>query len=325
VLIAYKYSDYLFGDTVPYIKWWPAMVNVPIPTGGDTVSYQTNILQLGSVEANRITLDGTSGNLTAGRIASRGDGSGGTIRCAPAGNTGESSIAFYRNGNGTVSSAAGDQWVIGQGSYGAGDRGFGIGCNNTGLCLRISGEEGRTRTIVLQSPHIEVIPVSDGGDAVLRFFRNTNRTYPVAGDLWLLSGTTTGDRNFSIRYNDATTSWDAMKFDPTGIVRIPGSLQVGGYEAGMKPWVSCYISSAGVIGYNCGQKPVNTVTKLGEGSYEVDWGTAHPLDVNYVPIMNLSSNVGFIYHSNQYNNKLVVITTNTGGGFADRAFYLLIT
>ena len=44
-----------------YIKWWPAMVNAPIPADGDTVSYQTNILQLGSMGASRITLDGTSG------------------------------------------------------------------------------------------------------------------------------------------------------------------------------------------------------------------------------------------------------------------------
>ena len=70
VLIAAKYSDWNFGDTVHYIKWWPAMVNVPIPAGGDTVSYQTNILKLGSVEAKRITFDGTSGNSREDRFQS---------------------------------------------------------------------------------------------------------------------------------------------------------------------------------------------------------------------------------------------------------------
>ena len=84
-----------------------------------------------------LILNGGTSELTAGRIASRGDGSGGTIRCAPAGDTGECSIAFYRNGNGAIG-ATGDQWVMGQGSWGSGDRGFGLGCNNTGLCLSIS-------------------------------------------------------------------------------------------------------------------------------------------------------------------------------------------
>jgi hypothetical protein len=52
------------------------------------------------------------------------------------GDAGESSIGFYRNGGGTIG-AAGDQWVMGQGSWGSGDRGFAIGANGIGLCLLI--------------------------------------------------------------------------------------------------------------------------------------------------------------------------------------------
>ena len=126
MLIAYKYSDYLFGDTVPYIKWWPAMINAPIPAGGDTASYQTKILQLGSVEATSITLDGTSGNLTAGRIVSRVDGSYGNVRFVPTGDTGQSAVGFFRNGGGT-SDVPGDFWGVGQGVWTAGDRALELG------------------------------------------------------------------------------------------------------------------------------------------------------------------------------------------------------
>ena len=81
------------------------------------------VLQLGQ----GLRMNGSTSELTAGRIVSRADGSVGTIRCSPAGEWGKSSIAFYRNSNG-LAPAAGDRWVMGQG-IGVLDRGFGIETN----------------------------------------------------------------------------------------------------------------------------------------------------------------------------------------------------
>ena len=78
----------------------------------ETDAPQTNVLQLGSTGASRITLGGTSGNLTAGRIVSRVDGSYGNIRCVPpAGSTGQSAVGFFRNGGGTIG-VPGDFWGV---------------------------------------------------------------------------------------------------------------------------------------------------------------------------------------------------------------------
>ena len=154
---------------------------------------------------------------------------------------------------------------------------------------------------------------------------------PAAGDLWTvtLSALQNGTRLFCIGYNIATGfNPTALSIDATGVVRIPGSLQVGGYAAGVKPFVSCCVSSAGGIPYNCGQLTARP-ERNDEGRYTVRWDNAHPFGTNYVPILNIDGQigfaVGFINHSDQNNNSLVVVTKSTQGVFADMGFYLLIT
>jgi hypothetical protein len=329
VFIAMRFPNSNGGDTVPYIKWWPAMVNVPIPTGDDTVSYQTNILQLGSAEATRITLDGSSGNLTAGRITSRADGSAGTIRCSPpVGNTGESTIGFYRNGGGTIG-AAGDQWLVGQGSWGVGDRGFGIGCNTTGVCLGISSA-GR---VTANAGILDIVPKTIGGGTFINLYWKSDRNTSQSGDMWYIGlGAAADDYTGQFRIGANAISGEgggvALVISDDRLVTIPGALRVGGYAAGMKPFLSCCVNSAGGLSYNCGQQIARPV-RNDEGRYTVGWDDAHPFGTNYVPMLNIDGQtgfaVGFINHSDQNNKSLVVVTKDVQGLFADRGFYLLIT
>ena len=82
------------------------------------------------------------------------------------------------------------------------------------------------------------------------------------------------------------------------------------------------------MSYNCGQQTARA-ERNAEGRYTVRWDIAHPFGVNYVPILNISGQegfvVGFINHSDQNSNSLVVVTKNIQGAYADIGFYLLIT
>jgi hypothetical protein len=83
----------------------------------------------------------TTGTATATQVVARGSGIGGTVRAAPATNGNESSIGFYRNSD-QSGSAAGDQWVLGQGSWGVGAGNFSIGTLARGSCLTINATTG---------------------------------------------------------------------------------------------------------------------------------------------------------------------------------------
>jgi hypothetical protein len=76
-----------------------------------------------------------------GQVVARGSGIAGTIRAAPATNGGESSIGFYRNSD-QSGNAAGDQWVLDQGSWGVGAGNFSIGTLARGQCLTIDATTG---------------------------------------------------------------------------------------------------------------------------------------------------------------------------------------
>ena len=146
-------------------------------------------------------------------------------------------------------------------------------------------------------------------------------TTPTAGDRWSIALTSSryAGRSLCIGCNTTTGFVDNLLK-----IAASGSLQVGGYEAGMKPWVSCCINGEGGVSYNCGQKTV-TASRNDEGRYTVNWGTSHPLGTNYVPILKIENSIGFIYHSDQDANKLVVIIKDTTNFYMDWGFYLLIT
>jgi hypothetical protein len=68
---------------------------------------------------------------------------GGTLRVAPLTNSGESSIGFYRNAD-QSGSAAGDRWVLGQGSWGVGAGNFSIGTLTRDSCISIDAQGATT-------------------------------------------------------------------------------------------------------------------------------------------------------------------------------------
>ena len=114
-----------------------------------------------------------------------------------------------------------------------------------------------------------------------------------------------------------------------GSFASPAPCRSGGYTAGMKPVLSCHVSGGGgAVSYNCGQQTARA-RRDDEGRYTVLWDDAHPFGTNYVPMLNIDGQsgfaVGFINHSDQNNNSLVVVTKSTQGVFADMGFYLLIT
>ena len=65
---------------------------------------------------------------------------------------------------------------------------------------------------------------------------------------------------------------------------IPKSLRVGGYTAGVRPFVSCAVpGGTGGVYWSRGQNAANC-TRRSTGEYTVTWGTvAHPDGAQYVP------------------------------------------
>ena len=79
--------------------------------------------------------------MTATQVVARGAGAGGTVRAAPTGTGGESSIGFFRNPD-QSGGAAGDQWVMGQNSWTVGAGNFSIGTPARASCLTINATTG---------------------------------------------------------------------------------------------------------------------------------------------------------------------------------------
>jgi hypothetical protein len=235
-------------------------------------------------------MNGGTSELTAGRIVSRAEGGGGTIRCSPAGETGESSIGFYRNGGGTIGTTPGNQWVIGQGSWNVGDRSFAIGANGLGSCLKINDQSGTVHmTYGLSSSDVQMVPLIND-NARIRFWRNSDKSEPINGDMWSCGLVGYGEqRSFTISHNNRSgsggTILDRIVLDPTGVVRITGSLQVGDVNVLTTPWVSCRVtwdgSSSLTVSNSVG---VHTpgVSRPEINQYKLSF-PSHPSGAVYVP------------------------------------------
>jgi hypothetical protein len=269
------------------------------------------VLQLGQ----GLRMDGTSGDLTAGRIVSRAEGGGGTIRCSPAGETGESSIGFYRNGGGTIGTIPGNQWVIGQGSWNVGDRSFAIGANGLGSCLKINDENGTVHmTYGLSSSDVQMVPLIND-NARIRFWRNSDKSEPINGDMWSCGLVGYGEqRSFTISHNNRSgsggTILDRIVLDPTGVVRIPGSLQVGDVNVLTTPWVSCRITfdlfNNLSVSNHRGRHIPDRFKEDGAGRYRLEF-PAHPSGANYVPQVSLHETTAQISTYSQAANQIKVL------------------
>ena len=169
---------------------------------------------------------------------------------------------------------------------------------------------------------------------MINLYWKSDRNTSNSGDMWYIGlGAIADDYAGQFRIGANAISGEgggvALVISDDRLVTIPGALRVGGYAAGMKPFLSCHVSGGGgTVSYNCGQQTARS-ERIGEGRYKVMWDDAHPFGVNYVPILNVNGQVGFavgfINHSAQNNNSLVVETKNIQGAYADIGFYLLIT
>ena len=119
---------------------------------------------------------------------------------------------------------------MGQG-IGVLDRRFGIETNGAGTCVSINPTSGKVDMPKgASSVSLELVPGPHSAPFINLYKRNDMET-PAAGDLWTvtLSALQNGTRLFCINYNiPPGFNPTALSIDATGVVRIPGSLQVGG-------------------------------------------------------------------------------------------------
>ena len=106
-------------------------------------------------------------------------------------------------------------------------------------------------------------------------------------------------------------------------VNIPTALRVGGYTAGMRPFVSCAVKLDGTRYWTRGQQTATTV-RNGLGDYTVSWGTAHPDGVEHVPQYCLINFWGFIFSGTRTATSIQIKVTDSVGGGLDRDFFFTL-
>ena len=147
----------------------------------------------------------------------------------------------------------------------------------------------------------------------------------MAGDFWAAGHNAygPGDRHFGIGCH---MSGLRMSISPTGIVGIPGSLRVGNYAAGMRPFVSCAVpGGTGGVHWSRGQNAANC-TRRSKGEYTVTWGAVeHPDGAQYVPQYCLLNAFGSICGGARTSTSMEIRTASDGvGTIADRDFWFTL-
>jgi hypothetical protein len=297
-----------------------------------------------------VTIPGTlaSGEATiTGRLTVRAPGDYGTIRCYPSAADGEASIGFYRNSNGTVP-FAGDFWAVGHNAYGPGDRSFGIGCQTRGLCLSIAptGAVGIPGSLSVTGAATvggltttDDVVINEGATTAVRYGRimSTDQYHAIIlrGDVnyaapnYTVNGgqdaTTFVQFGGNYRFRQVTNAVNTLLLEITPtFVSIPGSLRVGGYEAGIRPFVSCAIPAAGGIYWNRGQN-VAQCNRTGTGLYTVTWTKPHPDGAEFVPQYCLLNGWGTVRSANRTSTSIELLTAQDSvGTLADRDIWFTL-
>ena len=110
-------------------------------------------------------------------------------------------------------------------------------------------------------------------------------------------------------------------------VNSNGTLQVGGYTAGIRPFVSCAVSAAGTLYWSRGQTTARverTINGYAWGDYTVKWDVDHPDGADYVPQFCALNNWAFIQSGARTARSIQIKATDGSGGVLDRDFCLTI-
>ena len=122
------------------------------------------------------------------------------------------------------------------------------------------------------------------------------------------------------RFRQVTNLVNSMLFEITPTrVNIPTSLRVGGYTAGIRPFVSCAVpGGTGGVYWSRGQNAANC-TRRSTGEYTVTWGVAHPDGAQYAPRYCLLNAFGSICRGRRTSTSMEIRTASDGvGTIADR-------
>jgi hypothetical protein len=129
------------------------------------------------------------------------------------------------------------------------------------------------------------------------------------------------------RFRQVTNLVTSLVFEITPThVSIPTSLRVGGYTAGIRPFLSCAVTGGiGGVYWTRGQIAANC-TRRGTGEYTVTWGTvAHPDGAQCVPQYCLLNAFGSICGGTRTSTSMEIRTASDGvGTIADRDFWFTL-
>ena len=135
------------------------------------------------------------------------------------------------------------------------------------------------------------------------------------------------------RFRQIQENSNQIKFEITPTyVNIPTSLRVGGYTAGIRPFVSCAVyggspQDAPGIYWTKGQNAVSVTRVDGPtGLYRVSWSpVTHPDGNQYVPQYSVMSTRGFVYLRGMTSTFIELNVSDANGNVLDRDFFLTIT
>ena len=104
---------------------------------------------------------------------------------------------------------------------------------------------------------------------------------------------------------------------------ITGSLQVGNYSAGIRPFVSVAVPAAGGTYWNRGQKTASC-SRESTGVYLVSWSEAHPDGAQYVPQYCLLNGWGLIRSGERTSTTIRIQTATSSEAPFDLDFWFTL-
>ena len=131
------------------------------------------------------------------------------------------------------------------------------------------------------------------------------------------------DGIWRFRQTQGSTNNSRFEINPTH-VNIPTSLRVGGYTAGIRPFVSCAVPAAGGIYWPRGHNAASC-TRESLGAYLVSWPVAHTDGAQDVPQYCLLNAFGSICAAERKSTSIRIRTASDGAGtIADRDFWFTL-
>ena len=155
---------------------------------------------------------------------------------------------------------------------------------------------------------------------------NVANNYTIAGQQPV---TTFLQYGGTYKFKQVTEAINTLVFEVTPThVNIPTSLRVGGYTAGIRPFVSCAVNATTAEAfYSNGQQTASVTrhTQAGTiGYFKASWTNPHPNGSNYVPQYSTIHEAGFVWQVGRTSTYIIIACQTAVEAYSNIDFWLTI-